>query len=92
VAAEGGVAVGVSVGGALKSRQDALRRLSEVAEFFRRTEPHSPVSYLVQRAVRWGQMPLEMWLQDVIKDGNTLEHLRETLGLGASGDGSSSGS
>lgn len=67
--------------GPIRSRQDALKRLSEVAEFFRQTEPHSPVSHLVQRAVKWGNMPLETWLQDVIKDGNVLDQIRETLGL-----------
>ena len=56
---------------------------------FRRTEPHSPVSYLVQRAITWGQMPLDAWLVDVIKDNNVLAGLRETLGLkGESGPSS----
>jgi type VI secretion system protein ImpA len=71
--------------GPLRTRQDALRRLAEVAEFFRRTEPHSPVSYLVQRAIHWGQMPLETWLAEVVKDEGVLGHVRETLGLGADG-------
>ena len=62
-------------------RQDALRRLGAVASFFRRTEPHSPVAYLVQRAMHWGQMPLEQWLRDVIHDENVLAHVRETLGI-----------
>ena len=77
-----------TVSGAIRSRQDALKRLSDVAEFFRQTEPHSPVSYLVQRAVKWGNMPLSDWLQEVIKDEAVLRNLRETLGVG---DGSSSG-
>jgi type VI secretion system protein ImpA len=64
-----------------QDRADALRRLAAVADYFRRTEPHSPVAYLVQRAVRWGEMPLEQWLQDVIHDETVLGHLRETLGL-----------
>jgi hypothetical protein len=34
-------------------------------------------------------MPLELWLEDVIKDGAVLGNLRETLGLNTS-DGSSS--
>jgi type VI secretion system protein ImpA len=59
----------------------AQRQLAEVAAFFRRTEPHSPVSYLVQRAVQWGHMPLESWLRDVIKDETVLAQLRDTLGL-----------
>lgn len=77
--AAGGVA---TVSGAIRSRQDALKRLADVAEFFRKTEPHSPVSYLVQRAVKWGNMPLDNWLQEVIKDETVLGQLRETLGFG----------
>jgi type VI secretion system protein ImpA len=64
-----------------ESRADALRRLASIARFFQRTEPHSPVAYLVQRAVRWGEMPLENWLDEVIADPNVLNALRETLGL-----------
>ena len=75
-----------SVSGPVRNRQDALRRLLEVAEYFRKTEPHSPVSYLVDRAVKWGQMPLDRWLQDVIKDASVLSQLRETLGLGSASD------
>lgn len=67
--------------GVIRSRQDALARLAQVADYFRRTEPHSPVSYLVQRAITWGQMPLDAWLADVIKDGGLLEAIKETLGL-----------
>ncbi|QYO65267.1 type VI secretion system protein TssA [Leptolyngbya sp. 7M] len=69
-------------GGAVSDRQDALRKLSEVAAFFQRTEPHSPVSYLVQRAVKWGNMPLDSWLSEVVKDEAVLSNIKETLGLG----------
>jgi type VI secretion system protein ImpA len=67
--------------GPIRSRGEALARLGEVADFFRQTEPHSPVSYLVQRAITWGQMPLETWLADVIKDTGVLERIKETLGI-----------
>jgi type VI secretion system protein ImpA len=70
-----------SAEGSIKARQDAFRRLTEASEYFRINEPHSPVSYLVQRAIKWGQMPLEAWLEDVIKDGLVLGSIRETLGL-----------
>jgi type VI secretion system protein ImpA len=63
------------------NRVDALQRLEAVAAFFRRTEPHSPVSYLVQRAARWGAMPLEQWLQEVVKSDDVLGHIWETLGI-----------
>lgn len=77
--------------GPIQSRQDALKRLSEVAEYFRKNEPHSPVSYLINRAVKWGSMPLESWLQDVIKDESIISQLRQTLGFNTgSDDGESS--
>ena len=90
-ATDGSVMVRASKG-AINSRQDALKRLTEVSEFFRKTEPHSPVSYLVSRAVKWGNMPLEQWLQDVIKDDNVIHQLRQTLGFetGQTDDGYSS--
>ena len=72
---------GGSFGGPVKSRPEALKRLAEIAVFFQKTEPHSPVAYLVQRAVKWGNMPLETWLRDVIKDENVLSQLQETLGI-----------
>jgi len=74
------------------NRADAIRRLEAVAAFFRRTEPHSPVSYLVQRAARWGRMPLEEWLQEVIKSEDVLGQLRETLGIKVVDTSSSSNS
>ncbi|HYL98381.1 MAG TPA: type VI secretion system protein TssA, partial [Blastocatellia bacterium] len=73
--------------GPISSRQDALLRLGQVAEYFSATEPHSPVSYLVQRAIKWGQMPLESWLEDVIRDESVLERIREVLGFKTSVDG-----
>ncbi len=72
--------------GAVRDRRDALQRLAEVAAYFQRAEPHSPVAYLVQRAVKWGNMPLESWLTDVIKDENVLAQLRQTLGFDTGSD------
>ena len=68
-------------GGTLKSRRDALYQLQQIAAFFQRTEPHSPISYLVQRAARWGELSLESWLNEVIKDEAVLAKLRDTLGI-----------
>jgi type VI secretion system protein ImpA len=41
-----------SAPGAIKSREDAIRALNAVAEFFRRTEPSSPIPLLLDRAKR----------------------------------------
>lgn len=69
--------------GPIRNRAEALKRLAEIAAFFQRTEPHSPVFYLIQRAVKWGNMPFETWLQDVVKDETVLSQIKETLGIGS---------
>lgn len=79
-AAVGGVMVMGAVG-PIRSRQDAVQRLQEVAEFFRKTEPHSPVPYLVDRAVGWTQMTLESLLEELVKDSGVMERVRDTLGI-----------
>ena len=89
-AASGGVANGgasggtVSLdlgGGSLASKQAALRAIGEIAGFFRRTEPHSPVAYLLERAIVWADMPLEQFLAELIRDESTLSSIRERVGL-----------
>ena len=40
------------MGGVVKSRQDAIRALDAVADFFRRTEPSSPIPLFLARAKR----------------------------------------
>jgi type VI secretion system protein ImpA len=64
-----------------RDRADAVRRLAAVAAFFRRTEPHNPVAYLVERAMRWAEMPLEAWLHEVLADDATMARLRDLLGI-----------
>lgn len=66
-------------GDALTSRKEAIAQLRRVAEFFRRSEPHSPVAYLADKAARWGEMPLHVWLKRVIKDDDTLARMEEML-------------
>ena len=46
------VAAAGFVGGVINSRQDAIRALDSVADFFRRSEPSSPIPLLVDRAKR----------------------------------------
>jgi len=81
----GGVAAASGVGGPLRTRAEALHALEEVAKFFSQTEPHSPISHLIRRAVRWGKMPLEELLQEVVKSPDALTHIWETLGISPPG-------
>jgi type VI secretion system protein ImpA len=68
-------------GGPPQSRAQALAQLREVAEFFRRTEPHSPVAYLAEKAAHWGEQPLHVWLRSVVKDDASFAHIEEMLGV-----------
>jgi type VI secretion system protein ImpA len=73
--------------GAPASRKEALQQLRQVAEFFRRTEPHSPVAYLAEKAARWGEMPLHVWLKRVVKDQSTLDQMEEMLDVNQDTEG-----
>jgi len=77
---------GVMPGG-FTSRTQALQQLERVAEYFRHAEPHSPVAYLASKAAHWGNMPLHEWLRTVVKDGASLGHIEELLGLQTSAPG-----
>lgn len=66
---------------AIASRDDALQVLLQVAEYFRRTEPHSPLSYMLERTVRWGKLPLPLLLKELVKDSQALEQLRGLTGI-----------
>jgi type VI secretion system protein ImpA len=67
--------------GAIASRAQALGQLRAVADYFRRTEPHSPVAYLAEKAANWGEQPLHLWLKAVVKDAGALAHVEELLGI-----------
>lgn len=60
-------ATGLSVG-AIASREEAFRALSRVADYFRRSEPHSPISYTLDELVRRGRMSLPELLNELISD------------------------
>ena len=73
-------ALAINPGELLQTRAQALAQLRLVADFFRRTEPHSPVAYLADKAASWGDMPLHVWLRAVIKDPGAIAGVEELLG------------
>lgn len=78
--AEGGGGT-VSTSGGIGNREEAFRTLLRVADFFRRTEPHSPVSYSLEQAVRWGKMSLPELMSDLIGDQNALNEMFKRAGI-----------
>jgi len=72
----------VSTGdGVIASREDAHRVMLKVAEFFRATEPHSPVSYILEQAVRWGKLTLPELLGELISDERARQEYFKMTGI-----------
>lgn len=70
-------------------RADAYRQLTRAADVLRRIEPHSPIPYMVQRAVRLGQLPLPELMAVIVRDESTLATYSRELGLSGFGPESS---
>jgi len=64
-----GTGEGASIGGAVRSRQDAIRALDAVADFFKRTEPSSPIPLFLARAKRLVSKDFLEVLADIAPDG-----------------------
>jgi type VI secretion system protein ImpA len=84
-AAQGGpgtVAGGaVTPQGGFTSREDALRVLAQIAEFFQRTEPHSPLAYTLKDAVRRGRMTWPELLEEMVPDAGSRSAIMSSLGI-----------
>ena len=50
------------------NRDQAFHQLRELSEFFKKTEPHSPVPYLLEKAIRWGYMPLPELMTELLSN------------------------
>jgi type VI secretion system protein ImpA len=75
-------AAGVSAGGTgALTREAALRELDRIAEYFRRTEPHSPLAYTLEEAVRRGRMSLAELLAEVLPDADVRNGMLQRLGI-----------
>ncbi|WP_223512935.1 type VI secretion system protein TssA [Pseudomonas sp. GL-R-26] len=63
------------------SRDEAYRQLLLIAEYLTRTEPHSPVPYLIRRGVEWGNKPLSELLGELISADAESRRLWTLLGV-----------
>lgn len=70
--------------GPLGSREEALNQLLQVADYFRQTEPHSPLCGALERVVAWGRMSLQELMMELIPDANARANytLRTGIDLG----------
>ena len=63
------------------NREDAFKALNKIADFFERTEPHSPLSHAIRQTVTWGGMTYQELLRDLIKNQDALEAIFLRVGV-----------
>ena len=68
--------------------RDALyRQVAEIAAKLERIEPHSPVPYLLRRAVTLGALPFPEMIKSFVRDESTISEIARELDIRtASGD------
>jgi type VI secretion system protein ImpA len=74
---------GTAAGGPkpLRTRDDAIRQLEEIANFFRKTEPQSPLAFTLDDAVRRARMTLPDLLAEVLPDYQARRMMLNALGI-----------
>jgi type VI secretion system protein ImpA len=68
-------------GGRIMSREDAFRVLEEAADFFSRTEPHSPLASTLREAVRRGRLTWSELLEEIVPDTDSRAAILSSLGI-----------
>ncbi|WP_370981166.1 type VI secretion system protein TssA [Agaribacterium sp. ZY112] len=54
--------------GPITNREDALKRLEDVAKYFRQYEPHTPISPGLERIIGWGRMTVSELMMELLPD------------------------
>ena len=63
------------------SRDDALKTLETIANFFRRTEPASPLAYTLDDAIRRARLSWPELLEEVVPDVSVRQAILTSLGI-----------
>jgi type VI secretion system protein ImpA len=65
---QGGSQTALSLEGEIRSREDVLRLLDKICQFYARFEPSSPVPLMIKRAARLAEMDFMQIMQDLSPD------------------------
>jgi type VI secretion system protein ImpA len=66
----GGGGAGFNPNATVSNRHDALVAIAQLAKYFRKSEPHSPICLLLDRAVRWGNLNAAELYREILSDGS----------------------
>lgn len=68
-------AFGHSLVSDLSSREEAYRKLTDIANFLTGIDPHSPVPSLIWRAISWGRMPFEELMGELMANEGEMQRI-----------------
>lgn len=74
---------GASIAHSMAGRTDAYRMLNNAADLLQRLEPHSPIPYLVKRAVKLGELKFPELMRALIRENTVLDELNRLMGIEA---------
>ena len=70
----------------ISSRDEAFETLLSVARYFRRTEPHSPISLSIETLVRRGRMDFSELLAELLPEAQARNAVLTPAGIKPGGD------
>jgi type VI secretion system protein ImpA len=72
--------------GVIRNREDALRILLQVADYFRKYEPHSPICTTLEETVRRARLPFSELLAELLPDRSAWRSALSVAGIKAPED------
>jgi type VI secretion system protein ImpA len=72
--------------GAIPNRDYAFQQMRQIAEFFKRNEPHSPISFMIEKTIRWGYLSFPELIQELVKGNqDVLQRIGVLTGMNEDG-------
>ncbi|MEL0610947.1 ImpA family type VI secretion system protein [Vibrio echinoideorum] len=69
-----------SINGIL-NRDHAFQEIRRIAEYFKETEPHSPIAFLLERSIRWGYMSFPELLKEMVGNESVITQINQMTGM-----------
>jgi type VI secretion system protein ImpA len=63
------------------TREECYRQLAQAAAKLKELEPHSPIPYLIQRAVKLGALPFPDLIKEIVREQKILEEVAREFGF-----------
>ncbi len=65
----------------MTTRQDVYDQLAAAADVLMQIEPHSPIPYMIRRAVQLGKLPFPQLIRELVQDPNIITAMNRELGI-----------